>query len=164
MWAGVLIGLAKIKFSGSPNKKGFKKTNISKIIIQTKMKAKSLAVKNQWKEIKLYLLSKLVGFWLPVLWRKKIWIITRAEIIKGIIKWSIKKRERVGEFTLKPPHNQVTMCFPKIGIAETKFVITVAPQNLICPQGKTYPKKAVAIERKKITTPIFQVSKYLKDL
>jgi len=27
-------------------------------------------------------------------------------------------------------------------MAESKLVITVAPQNDICPQGKTYPKKS----------------------
>ena len=50
---------------------------------------------------------------------------------------------------------------PQTGMAETKFVITVAPQNLICPQGKTYPRKAVPIESRKMTTPMFQVSRYL---
>jgi hypothetical protein len=34
-----------------------------------------------------------------------------------------------------------------------RFVITVAPQKLICPQGKTYPTNAVTIMRKKITIP-----------
>jgi hypothetical protein len=34
----------------------------------------------------------------------------------------------------------------------------VAPQNLICPQGKTYPIKAVAIVIIKIRTPMFHVS------
>jgi len=34
------------------------------------------------------------------------------------------------------------------GMADTKFVITVAPQNLICPQGSTYPINAVAIVRR----------------
>jgi len=29
------------------------------------------------------------------------------------------------------------MLSPIIGIAEARFVITVAPQNDICPQGKT---------------------------
>jgi len=29
------------------------------------------------------------------------------------------------------------MSAPTKGIAENKFVITVAPQKLICPQGKT---------------------------
>ena len=46
---------------------------------------------------------------------------------------------------------------PITGIAENKLVITVAPQNLICPQGRTYPTKAVAIVQIKRITPIFQV-------
>ena len=137
MWAGVIIGLAKMKFSGSPKKKGFKKINISKIITQTKIKAKSLLVKNQWKEITLYFLKRLEGFWLPVLCKKKMWTTTKAEIIKGRQKCNIKNRDKVGELTLKPPHNQVTTCFPKTGIAETRLVITVAPQKLIWPQGRT---------------------------
>jgi len=37
-------------------------------------------------------------------------------------------------------------------------VITVAPQKDICPHGKTYPKKAVAITRKNVVTPDIQVS------
>jgi len=37
------------------------------------------------------------------------------------------------------------------------LVITVAPQNDICPHGSTYPKKAVAIDIKKIVTPDIQV-------
>jgi hypothetical protein len=39
----------------------------------------------------------------------------------------------------------------------TLFVITVAPQNDICPHGRTYPRKAVAIVTKKIRTPIDHV-------
>jgi hypothetical protein len=35
--------------------------------------------------------------------------------------------------------------------------MTVAPQKDICPQGKTYPKKAVAMTISKIITPIIQV-------
>lgn len=118
-----------------------------------------MAEKNQWKEIRLYFLFKLVGFWLPVLWRKKMCKITKALKIKGRQKWSIKKRERVGAPTEKPPQIQFTIIPPITGMAEIKLVITVAPQNLIWPQGKTYPKKAIAIERIKITTPKFQVSK-----
>lgn len=41
-------------------------------------------------------------------------------------------------------------------MAENRFVITVAPQNDICPHGKTYPKKAVAIVKNKINTPTNQ--------
>jgi hypothetical protein len=43
-------------------------------------------------------------------------------------------------------------------MAENRFVITVAPQNLICPHGKTYPINAVAIVKIKRITPIFHVS------
>jgi hypothetical protein len=44
------------------------------------------------------------------------------------------------------------------GIAEIKFVITVAPQKDICPHGKTYPIKAVAMTTKRIITPMFHTS------
>lgn len=42
-------------------------------------------------------------------------------------------------------------------------MITVAAQKLICPQGRTYPTKADAITRINKTTPIFHVSKYMKE-
>jgi len=45
------------------------------------------------------------------------------------------------------------MCVPIPGMAVKRLVITVAPQKLICPQGKTYPIKAVAIIKINITTP-----------
>jgi hypothetical protein len=45
------------------------------------------------------------------------------------------------------------MLSPTKGTAVTKLVITVAPQKLICPQGKTYPINAVAIINKKIIIP-----------
>jgi hypothetical protein len=48
-----------------------------------------------------------------------------------------------------------------IGKAPKMFVITVAPQRLICPQGKTYPKKAVAIINKKIMIPEYQSATFL---
>jgi len=37
----------------------------------------------------------------------------------------------VGVSTEKPPHNQKTIDLPTNGIAENKFVITVAPHRLI---------------------------------
>lgn len=43
-------------------------------------------------------------------------------------------------------------------MAENKFVITVAPQNLICPHGRTYPMKAVAMVRINRITPTFHTS------
>jgi hypothetical protein len=45
------------------------------------------------------------------------------------------------------------MFSPTNGIAVTKLVITVAPQKLIWPQGKTYPINAVPIIKMKITIP-----------
>lgn len=60
-------------------------------------------------------------------------------------------------FTENPPQSHITKVFPRYGIAESRLVITVAPQNDICPQGSTYPRKAVIIRAKIIKTPMFQV-------
>jgi len=43
-------------------------------------------------------------------------------------------------------------------MADNRFVITVAPQKDICPQGSTYPIKAVIIERRRIVVPEIQVN------
>jgi hypothetical protein len=48
-------------------------------------------------------------------------------------------------------------------MADTKLVITVAPQKDICPHGSTYPMKAVPIKIKRIEIPDIQVSFLLKD-
>jgi hypothetical protein len=40
-------------------------------------------------------------------------------------------------------------------MADTRFVMTEAPQNDICPHGKTYPRNAAAIVIKYMDTPIF---------
>ena len=40
--------------------------------------------------------------------------------------------------------------------AEKRFEITVTPQKDICPQGRQYPIKAVAIINKKIIAPMIQ--------
>jgi len=45
---------------------------------------------------------------------------------------------------------------PTTGITVARLVITVAPQKLICPQGNTYPIKAVIIINNIITTPEIQ--------
>lgn len=74
--------------------------------------------------------------------------------IKGSKKCSVKNRVNVGLSTENPPHNHDTKFVPIYGIAENKLVITVAPQNDICPQGSTYPKNAVAIKINKISTPV----------
>lgn len=83
-----------------------------------------------------------------------------AAIIKGNKKWIVKNRVRVALSTANPPHNHWTKSCPKYGTAESKFVITVAPQNDICPHGKTYPIKAVPIVKNNRITPIFHVYMY----
>jgi hypothetical protein len=59
--------------------------------------------------------------------------------------------------TANSPQIHCTKSVPTYGIADNKLVINVAPQNDICPQGKTYPMNAAAIVRNKIITPTFQV-------
>ena len=76
---------------------------------------------------------------------------------KGIKKWSLKNRLKVGPLTANPPQSHLTMSAPKKGIAEKRLVITVAPQNDICPHGRTYPKNAVAIDNSKMVTPDIHV-------
>jgi hypothetical protein len=44
------------------------------------------------------------------------------------------------------------------GIAESRLVITVVPQNDICPHGRTYPMKAVAMTMNSSIIPMFHVS------
>jgi len=61
------------------------------------------------------------------------------------MKCNEKNRFKVGWETDGPPQIQITKSFPINGMAETTPVITVAPQKDICPHGRTYPKKAVAI-------------------
>ena len=97
------------------------------------------------------------GLFEPVWCRKSKWIITSLIKINGIRKWSAKNRVRVALSTANPPHSQPTISSPKIGIAENKFVMTVAPQNDIWPQGRTYPKKAAAIVANRMTNPTLQV-------
>jgi len=93
------------------------------------------------------------GFDDPFSWRKIRWTNTIAIITIGRRKWSEKNRFNVGCETEGPPQIQVTKSFPIIGIADKTPVITVAPQKDICPQGRTYPRNAVAITRRRIITP-----------
>lgn len=86
--------------------------------------------------------------------------MVRPAIMKGRRKWSVKNRVSVGLSTENPPQAHSTMVWPMYGTAENRLVITVAPQNDICPQGKTYPTKAVAIRVRRRMTPVFQVSLY----
>lgn len=78
--------------------------------------------------------------------------------MNGRAKWNAKNRFRVALSTENPPHTHSTNIFPAYGIADRRFVITVAPQNDICPHGRTYPMKAVIITSSKMITPMFHVS------
>ena len=83
-----------------------------------------------------------------------------AAITKGIMKCSAKNRVSVALSTANPPHTHCTTSFPTYGMADSRFVITVAPQNDICPHGSTYPRKAVAMVKNRISTPTDHV--YIK--
>lgn len=58
-------------------------------------------------------------------------------MIKGRIKWNAKNRVRVALSTEKPPQSHSTRVVPMYGMADRRFVITVAPQKDICPHGRT---------------------------
>jgi len=94
-----------------------------------------------------------IGFEDPVICNEIKWIIIIAIKMKGKRKCNIKNRFSVAFLTENPPHNHSTISFPMYGIADTKFVITVAPQKDICPHGRTYPIKAVPIIIKRIDIP-----------
>lgn len=49
-------------------------------------------------------------------------------------------------------------------MAEKILVITVAPQKLICPHGRTYPVKAAAIVKINIRIPMIHVSIITNEL
>jgi len=71
----------------------------------------------------------------------------------GNRKCRVKNRDRVAWLTENPPHNHSTRVGPKYGIADIRLVMTVAPQNDICPHGRTYPRKAVLIRVTIISSP-----------
>jgi len=163
IWIGVTIGLAGIKFSGSVEMYGeIQIIVINKIIVKIKP-TKSFLVKNGWKFNLSLSIWILIGLEDPIECNMKICVIAMAAITNGRRKWNEKNRIKVGALTEKPPHNQLTIISPQIGIADIRFVITVAAQNDICPHGSTYPINAVAINSRRIRTPIFQVLFNLKE-
>jgi len=52
----------------------------------------------------------------------------------------------------------VFLCLVYMELLKKIFVITIAPQNLIRPQGRTYPTKAIIRVKINNVTPIFHVS------
>jgi len=84
---------------------------------------------------------------------------TKPDKTKGNKKWKVKNRVRVGVSMQKPPQSQYTRLGPTKGSALKRLVITVAPQNLIWPQGRMYPKKAIAIDNSNKQIPTYQTSR-----
>ena len=99
----------------------------------------------------------------PVWCRNSRWINTIAEITNGIRKCNAKIRVSVALSTANPPRTHWTTSLPTYGIADRRFVITVAPQNDICPHGNTYPMNAVAMDKNRITVPTDHVCMKLYD-
>ena len=66
----------------------------------------------------------------------------------------VKNLLNVASPTMNPPHSHLPIGCPTTKITLTKFVITVAAQKLICPQGKTYPRKAVRKTKANISNPV----------
>lgn len=60
-----------------------------------------------------------------------------AAIINGSRKWNAKNRVKVALSTENPPQIHCTTDPPTYGMADRRLVITVAPQNDICPHGST---------------------------
>lgn len=163
IWIGVLNGFAGLKFSGSPIELGNKNEINRSKEMYTIIPNKSLCTKKGWNGILSIFGFKPVGLFDPFKWSDIKWIKIAADRINGSKKCSIKKRFNVAPLTENPPHNHSTIIFPIKGIADTKFVITVAPQKDICPQGKTYPMKAVPIRIRRIAVPDNHVGLDLKE-
>lgn len=79
-------------------------------------------------------------------------------MMNGRMKWKAKNRVSVALSTENPPQIHSTRVVPIYGMADNRFVMTVAPQNDICPHGRTYPINAVAITVNNKMMPMFHVS------
>lgn len=93
----------------------------------------------------------------PFLWRSIRCTTISTIPIRGVTKCKEKNRFNVGCETENPPHIHITLLLPMYGMAEKMFVITVAPQKDICPQGRTYPRNAEAMNTTKIVRPLIHV-------
>lgn len=160
MCGGVTSGFAGVKFSGSPRRLGENRASaIRGVIIKVSPKM-SLMEKYGWNGILSQSDTIPSGLFEPDSCRKVRWTRVIPAIRKGSRKWMAKNRVKVGLSTENPPQAHSTRVCPMYGMAENRLVITVAPQNDICPHGRTYPTKAVAIRVSRRITPVFQVSLY----
>lgn len=129
MCTGVTRGLAGIKFSASikeqPKVKD-KKTRANKKMKKYKI---SLTEQAQWKGT-LYVEDEMPnGLLEPSACKKKMCRITKAVTRNGRRQCSAKNRTKVGDPTANPPQTHCTKEGPKYGIADKRFVITVAAQQ-----------------------------------
>jgi hypothetical protein len=130
--------------SGSPNRSGENSTRIRRKVNKSRNPKESLIVKYGWNGILSE--SELIpdGLFDPVSCRNRRWTIASAAIIKGRMKWNAKNRIRVALSAENPPQIHSSRSDPMHGIAESRLIITVAPQIDICPHRRTYPIKVVA--------------------
>lgn len=155
---GVTNGLAFEKLSGSLKMSGKNETIISNRRVTRVSMRRSLYEWYGWNGI--LSMSGLVpsGLLDPSSCSRMMCNDDKEIIANGKMKCNAKNRVRVGSLIAKPPHNQVVSVVPKYGTAVSRLVITVAAQNDICPHGRTYPKKAVAIKVMSSVMPDIQVS------
>lgn len=163
MCIGVIIGFAVMKFSGSIMLNGFFMHIIMKIDNIILGIVASFHENVGWNgDFSLFLF---IPVWFDDPWWCSVirWMIIIAVMPNGRAKWIDINRFNVGFPTANPPHNHFTNSGPSIGIADARFVITVAPHNDICPHGKTYPMNAVAISNSSRAVPVDHVSIFLYD-
>lgn len=122
-----------MKFSDSVLTHGLSNRNNRIITIRF---IKSLIV-NWGENIIFFILKMFDGLEEPVKCSENMCTITITTIIIGSKKCKQKKNMIVILLTLKPPHTHITIVVPSTGITEKNFVITVAAQKDICPQGNT---------------------------
>jgi len=137
MCGGVTRGLAGVKFSGSPSRLGENRARDVRASRSTANPRMSLYEKYGWKEILSASEFSPAGLLEPVSCRKRRCRTTVAAMTKGKRKWKAKNRVSVALSTEKPPQIHCTSASPTYGTAERRLVITVAPQNDICPHGRT---------------------------
>ena len=112
MWTGVTSGLAGIKFSTSPIRKGLMRVMEINRVIKHTIPTKSLIEKNGWNGILSILEFTPRGLLDPVWWRNKRCTIANALRIKGRRKCRAKNRVRVALSIEKPPQIHCTIVEP----------------------------------------------------
>ena len=153
IWTGATKGFAMLKFSTSPRMFGVNEIMVVSMMA-IRIRGRVSFTKNNGLNLSLSLfVDTFDGLEDPFSCRRIRWISTITVINIGRRKCREKNRFRVGCETEGPPQIQVTKSPPTKGIAESTPVITVAPQNDICPHGSTYPRNAVAITASRIITP-----------